>query len=195
MRFKSVMAAACVAMTGSALAATDAPETSSPATAAIAEPAAAIQPGKLVLMSAEWAKAACDAWNQDPVLTKGLVDSQWVDNHGDRGFKVLQIYRKDCKDSPRVEMRIAKQDGKALCVYGGRVETSQLNSKSDYVMFADTTRWQEMGRGAYGPMRAMMFGRLGFEGPKLEAMGNMGPFENFLLLTGKVPGETQECPK
>jgi len=25
-------------------------------------------------------------------------------------------------------------------------------------------------------------------------MGNMGPFENFLLLVGKVPGGTQACP-
>jgi hypothetical protein len=28
----------------------------------------------------------------------------------------------------------------------------------------------------------------------LEAMGNMGPFENFLLLVGKVPSETGSCP-
>ncbi len=33
-----------------------------------------------------------------------------------------------------------------------------------------------------------------FSGPKMEAMGNMGPFENFLLLVGKVPGSTQSCP-
>jgi len=54
-------------------------------------------------------------------------------------------------------------------------------------------RWQEMGRGEYGPMRAMVFGRL-HEGPMLEAMGNMGPFESFLLLVGKVPGSTRACP-
>jgi hypothetical protein len=27
-----------------------------------------------------------------------------------------------------------------------------------------------------------------------EAMGNMGPFANFLLLVGKVPGDTVSCP-
>jgi putative sterol carrier protein len=43
-------------------------------------------------------------------------------------------------------------------------------------------------------MKAMMSGRLEFSGPKMEAMGNMGPFENFLLLVGKVPGGTQACP-
>ena len=51
-----------------------------------------------------------------------------------------------------------------------------------------------MGAGDYGPMRAMMFGRLNFEGPKLEAMGNMGPFGGFLRLVGKVPGDWQSCP-
>jgi putative sterol carrier protein len=52
-----------------------------------------------------------------------------------------------------------------------------------------------MGRGEYGPMRAMMFGRLAFEGPMGEAMGNMGPFEGFLQLVGKVPGDTTSCPQ
>jgi putative sterol carrier protein len=43
-------------------------------------------------------------------------------------------------------------------------------------------------------MRAMMFGRLSFQGPMGEAMGNMGPFESFLLLVGKVPSSTASCP-
>jgi hypothetical protein len=41
----------------------------------------------------------------------------------------------------------------------------------------------------------MMFGRLGFDRPKGEAMSNMTPFENFLLLVGKVPSDTGSCPK
>ena len=61
-------------------------------------------------------------------------------------------------------------------------------------MWAETARWREMGAGDYGPMRAMMFGRLNFEGPKMEAMGNMGPFGGFLLLVGKVPGDWAACP-
>ncbi|HMR71111.1 MAG TPA: SCP2 sterol-binding domain-containing protein [Rubrivivax sp.] len=51
-----------------------------------------------------------------------------------------------------------------------------------------------MGRGQYGPMRAMMFGALRFSGPKMEAMGVMGPFEQFLLLVGKVAGDSAACP-
>jgi putative sterol carrier protein len=60
-------------------------------------------------------------------------------------------------------------------------------------MHAKTERWKQMGAGEYGPMKAMMLGRLSFSGPYGEAMGNMGPFTNFLLLVGKVPG-SDACP-
>jgi putative sterol carrier protein len=159
--------------------------------AAVAAAAAAAAPP---LMAPEWAKGACEAWNADPVLTGKLVESDWIRNDKGRGFKVMQLYRADCGDKPTAEMRIAFKDGKAACVYGGAVETTRLEMGSDYVMHAQTARWIEMGKGEYGPMKAMMFGRLGFDGPKMEAMGNMGPFENFLLLVGKVPGDTTACP-
>ncbi len=148
-----------------------------------------------VLMSGDWAKEACEAWNKDPVLTDNLVESGWMKNDKGRGFKVMEIYRSDCGDKPSVELRVALKDGKAMCVYGGAPETATLDSGSDYVMKAETARWVEMGKGEYGPMKAMMLGRLGFDGPMMEAMGNMGPFENFLLLVGKVPGDTGSCPK
>ncbi len=119
--------------------------------------AAAAQP---VLMSPEWAQAACEAWNRDAVLTDKLVESGWVKNDKGRGYKVMQVFRTDCGASPTAEMRIALKDGKAQCVYGGKVETVQLDGGADYVMSATTARWLEMGRGEYGPMRAMMFGRL-----------------------------------
>lgn len=146
------------------------------------------------LMSAQWAKLACEAWNAESALTGGLSESGWVRNDAKRGFKVIQIYRTDCAESPRVELRIAEQAGKARCAYGGRAETAKLDWDADYVMNAETARWQEMGRGEYGPMKAMMFGRLKFDGPMGEAMGNMGPFESFLLLVGKVPGAAGACP-
>jgi putative sterol carrier protein len=159
-------------------------------TIALAAPAAAAP----VLMTGEWGRDACAAWNKDPVLTDKLVESGWVKNDKGRGFKMMQVYRTDCGDKPTVELRVALQDGKAMCVYGGMPQTTKLDDGSDYVMKAETTRWIEMGKGEYGPMAAMMFGRLGFDGPMLEAMGNMGPFENFLLLVGKVPSETGSCP-
>ena len=144
-------------------------------------------------MSGDWGPAACAAWNADPVLTKDLVDSGWIKNDKGRGYKVLQVYRSDCGDKPTVELRVALKDGKAQCVYGGPVETKQLEHGADYVMHATTERWKEMGAGEYGAMKAMMLGRLSFSGPYGEAMGNMGPFGNFLLLAGKVQGATS-CP-
>jgi len=147
-----------------------------------------------VLMSADWGKDACDAWNRDPVLTGKLVESGWIKNDKGRGFKVMQVYRSDCGDKPTVELRVSLKEGKATCVYGGAPETAKPDSGSDYVMKAETVRWVEMGKGEYGPMAAMFFQRLGFDGPMMEAMGNMGPFENFLLLVGKVPAETGSCP-
>ena len=146
------------------------------------------------LMSEEWAKAACVAWNADATLTTGLQESGWSANDKKRGYKALQVSRKDCGASPKVELRIASKDGKALCVSGGR-SVDKLDLDVDYAMTANTKRWIEMGKGEYGPMRAMMFGRLSFDGPMGEAMGNMGPFESFLLLVGKVPGDTAACPK
>jgi putative sterol carrier protein len=144
-------------------------------------------------MSGDWGAAACEAWNQDPVLTTELVTSGWAKNDKGRGYKVMQVYRSDCGEAPSVELRVALKDGKAQCVYGGPVETAKLDSGADYVMHATTERWKQMGAGDYGPMKAMMFGRLHFSGPYGEAMGNMGPFANFLLLAGKVPG-ADTCP-
>lgn len=146
------------------------------------------------LMSEEWAKAACTAWNADATLTKDLHETGWAANDKKRGYKALQVARKDCRASPKVELRIAAKDGKAMCVSGAK-SAAALDLDVDYAMVADTKRWVEMGKGDYGPMRAMMFGRLSFDGPMGEAMGNMGPFESFLLLVGKVPGDTAGCPQ
>lgn len=144
------------------------------------------------LMSADWTAQACDAWNKDGTLTDGLAE-KWIKNDKGRGYKIIHLYRTDCGESTKTEMRISAKDGKAMCVYGGAVQHTQLDSSADYVMHAETKRWNEMGAGEYGPMRAMMLGRLKFDGPKMEAMSVMGPFEAFLRLPGKVPGD-QACP-
>jgi putative sterol carrier protein len=145
------------------------------------------------MMSPEWAQQMCGAWNADPILTGKLVETGWVKNDKGRGFKAMQIHRSDCEGSARIELRVSQKDGKAMCVYGGKAE-SPLDTRVDYAMWAETSRWVEMGEGEYGPMRAIFLQRLGFEGPMMEAMGNMGPFESFLLLVGKVPGEVAGCP-
>lgn len=164
------------------------------ATLAFSLVAAGASAADTVLMSGNWGERACSAWNEDPVLTQELAQSGWVANDAGRGYKIIRLYRRDCSDSPSVELRIGLENGMARCVYGGAVQSDQLERKSDYLMYADTERWQQMGSGDYGPMKAMMLGRLKFQGPRWEAMKNMGPFANFLLIVGKVGGDTAACP-
>ena len=145
---------------------------------------------KPVFMSPDWAKAAVDAWNNDPILTVELYKSGWATNtKNNRGFKIIEIYREDCLKSQHIQLKIEPKDGKAVCVYGGEVS----DKDPDYIMWANTKRWVDMGKGEYGPMKAMMFGRLKFKGPMWEAMKNMDPFSSFLLLTGKVDSDFSSC--
>ena len=147
-------------------------------------------------MDADWAKAACDAWNKSAELTGGLAGSAWAANNAGRGYKVIQLYRDKCGEASRVELQISDKDGKALCTYGGKVKTASLKPDVDYLMFATDDDWTCMGEGKFGcgAMGAMMTGKLNFKGPKGEAMGVMGPFDSFLLLTGKVAGDKAACP-
>ena len=145
-----------------------------------------------LLLSQEWAAQTCTAWNQDPVLTKQL--SKWAKNDGGRGYKAIQIYRNDCDNSAWVELQIAQKGELTQCIYGGKIKTAKLDSGIDYVMNASTQNWVEMGKGEYGPMKAMMTTRLRFKGPMFEAMNNMAPFESFLLLVGKVEADASTCP-
>jgi putative sterol carrier protein len=144
------------------------------------------------MMSAEWTAQACDAWNKDATLYNGLAD-KWIKNNQDRGYKIIHLYRTDCGEATQTELKIVPKDGKALCTYGGAVQNAKMDYAADYTMHATTERWDEMGAGEYGPMKAMMFGRLKFAGPKVEAMSVMGPFEAFLRLPGKIPGD-KACP-
>ncbi len=148
-----------------------------------------------VFMSGEWAAEACKDWNADKGLTEKLKKSGWVENSGKKGYKVMQIYRRNCEDSPRAEMHIADKHGKATCVYGGWAKTEKLNSSYDYVMSAKDKNWVKMGNGELGAMGAMATFRLRFSGPYGEAMSNMGPFGGFLRLTGKVESDRSSCPK
>ena len=148
-------------------------------------------------MDAAWASAACSAWNSTPALTNGLGGKEWAANDAGRGYKIIQLYRTKCGESSKVELEIANKDGKAHCVSGGAVKHATLDPKVDYLMNATDEDWACMGKGSFGcgAMGAMMTGKLKFKGPKGEAMGVMGPFDSFLLLTGKVPGDNSACPK
>ena len=148
-----------------------------------------------VFMSTDWAKQACDGWNQSGPLSKGLA-KDWIDNNADRGHKVIHIYRSDCAESKPVELTISKAEGMAKCTYGGAVVNEKLNPEVDYLMFANDEDWVCMGAGKWGcgAMGAMMTGKLNFVGPKMEAMSVMGPFDSFLLLTGSLDTDRNSCP-
>jgi len=98
------------------------------ACAALAQKAAAQAP---VLMSPPWAAQACEAWNKEPELTGALFESGWVKNDAGRGFKVMQLYRRDCGEQPTAEMRIVAKEDKAICVFGGAVQTAKLDSGAE----------------------------------------------------------------
>lgn len=148
-------------------------------------------------MDATWADAACKAWNQSEDLTTRLGGDSWSANDAGRGYKVIQLYRIKCGEQTKVELEIADRDGKAICVRGGAVQRTSPSYDVDYLMYATDEDWACMGEGSFGcgAMGAMMSGKLKFKGPKVEAMGVMGPFNAFLTLTGKVPGDKTTCPK
>ncbi len=133
-------------------------------------------------MSPQWASDLCTAWNQNSTLTTKLA-GDWIKNNGHKGYKVMEISDSSLKSTPPVQLEIAPKDGKAECIYGGAVKVTDLNYDYDYKMWATTHDWYHMG----SPMTAMMFGRLNFKGPKMEAMENMGPFSEFLKLVKETP--------
>ncbi|MFP4639595.1 MAG: sterol-binding protein [Guyparkeria sp.] len=146
-------------------------------------------------MSEKWAQAVCEKWNETDELVTGLVGDKWSANTSDKGYKVIQMYRDECGFESRVELNVAEQDGKAVCTYGGAAKTSDLDEKSDYLMYATDEHWKCMGEGRFGcgAMGSMMSGKLNFTGPKREAANVIEPFNAFLKLTGKVSGDDQ-CP-
>ncbi len=146
-------------------------------------------------MDAQWAAEMCKAWNSSN-LPADLGGAAWAANNANRGYKIIHLYRDKCGAASKVELEISDKGGKAECTYGGAVKHATLNHDVDYLMYATDEDWTCMGEGKFGcgAMGAMMTGKLKFKGPKGEAMGVMGPFDGFLVLTGKVPGDKSSCP-
>jgi len=147
-------------------------------------------------MDAGWAAQFCKAWNANGTLTKGLGGDAWAKNDAGRGYKIIHLYRSKCGEKTAVEIELSEKNGKAICNYGGVIKHATLNDSVDYLMYATDEDWTCMGEGKFGcgAMGAMMPGKLKFKGPKSEAMGVMGPFDSFLVMTGKVPGDKAACP-
>ncbi|MDW8237538.1 MAG: SCP2 sterol-binding domain-containing protein [Aquificaceae bacterium] len=141
-----------------------------------------------IFMDDVYAKMLCDAWNKTPQLVDNLGKSESWSQIAERK---LFLYREDCPNSKQIQLTIKNEDSKARCVYGGFAKDQR--SKDDFLMYAQTSRWLEMGAKAYGPMKAMMTNRLKFEGPRGVAMKNMGPFEAFLDLIDQQ-SDSSKCP-
>ncbi|MCG6862901.1 MAG: SCP2 sterol-binding domain-containing protein [Chromatiaceae bacterium] len=148
-----------------------------------------------IFMDAQWASQMCSEWNKSNLAT-ALGGESWAANNDDRGYKLIHLYREKCGDQSKVELEISDKDGKAYCSYGGAVKHAEPNYDVDYLMHATDEDWTCMGEGKFGcgAMGAMTTGKLKFKGPKMEAMGVMGPFDGFLVLTGKVAGDKGSCP-
>lgn len=147
-------------------------------------------------MDSDWAQKACDGWNASDTLTTELAGEAWMDNNGDRGYKLVQMYRSECGEDTMIQLTIEPKDGKAMCTYGGKPDGKAFNKKFDYVMNAKDKHWTCIGAGKFGcgAMGAMSTGKLKFKGPKMEAMNVMGPFGSFLRLTGEISGDKGACP-
>ncbi len=142
-----------------------------------------------IFMSGDYAKALCEEWNKTSQLVDQLGKSEsWIAVPERKIF----IYREDCGDKNQIQLAIKNEEGKAICAYGGPAKDKR--GKDDFLMYAETKRWLEMGRKEYGSMKAMMLGRLKFEGPKGVAMKNMGPFEAFLDMIDNPPHDASKCP-
>jgi putative sterol carrier protein len=146
-------------------------------------------------MDTQWASQICSEWNKSNLAT-ALGGEAWAANNADRGYKLIHLYREKCGDQSKVELEISDKDGKAHCSYGGAVKHAKPNYDVDYLMHATDEDWTCMGEGKFGcgAMGAMTTGKLKFKGPKMEAMGVIGPFDGFLVLTGKVTGDKGSCP-
>ena len=55
-------------------------------------------------MDQAWAKDMCDAWNKSETLTTGL--SKWATNNKDRGYKLIQVYRTQCNEESKIQLKI-----------------------------------------------------------------------------------------
>lgn len=153
----------------------------------------ALNSNAAVMMSDAWGKAICAEWNKDQVLTTALSD--WMDNNGNRGYKVMLLSRLNCPKSIPVQMTIVKEGEDVIC-QDASLKNLEPDHNYDYSLSAETEDWREMGRGKIGAIYAMTSGALKFQGPRWEAFKNRTAFGNFLLLIGKIEKETDavSCP-
>ncbi|RME26146.1 MAG: hypothetical protein D6798_07230 [Deltaproteobacteria bacterium] len=126
--------------------------------------------------------ALCQAWNDSAM--PGLVGrngSGWIDSAGSEGRQVIVMGRRDCAAWPKAALVIeADAAGDAVCVKGGVHGGTAFQWKFE----PTTPQWADFTDG-FGVMD--MPGIMsGFVGPYGVAANNIGSFEVFFAVTGKL---------
>ncbi len=119
-------------------------------------------------LSIEWAKAYCQAWNNNEKLTKALAS-----------FSNRLQYRCSDKELPPIQLVI--ENGK--CTYAGAAEEGK---KVDFDMYATCENWKKIANGEVGPRAAMLTKKLGFKGSMITAMKYMSAFEESLRMMSQI---------
>jgi hypothetical protein len=129
-------------------------------------------------MSPDFAKKLCNAWNQSNLPSDlGTGGSDWISQGEEEGKQTMVFWVKNCS-TPRVQLTVENQGGKAVCTYGGAAQTAS----PDWKIYPPTDKWYKCATGV-NPMWQLMGN---FKGNMGTAMKNMGNFKIFFKVVGGV---------
>ena len=135
------------------------------------------------MLDAAYTADLCQAWNKSSLPKRvGRSGSGWIDSAGSKGKQVLVINRRDCKGWKKVQLVIeADAKGQAMCVSGGAFDGKQ---KLTWKFEPTSLHWADFsdGFGTFDMPKIMK----GFVGPYGTAMNNLGNFEIFFAVAGKL---------
>ena len=135
------------------------------------------------MLDAAYAADLCQSWNKSSLPKRvGRSGSGWIDSADSKGQQVLVINRKDCKGWKKVQLVIkADAKGQAMCVSGGAFDGKQ---KLTWKFEPSSLHWADFsdGFGTFDMPKIMK----GFVGPYGTAMNNLGNFEIFFAVAGKL---------
>ena len=121
-------------------------------------------------LTPEWIAEYAHYWNQNETLINSL-----------KNFNARIKYYIEGGDQPPVYIHVE----------GGEVKNCGIanGGKYDFEMWATPDDWKTIVSGEMGPKAAMLTKKLKFKGSMITAMKYMGPFQESLILMGKVPTE------
>jgi hypothetical protein len=142
---------------------------------------------EMKFLDAEYASTLCTGWNQTTLPAKlGRNGSGWIDSADSQGAQVVVIQRRDCSNWKPVMLHIeADGSGAARCVKGAL----HAGEPFQWRFQPTTEQWADFSDG-FGVLQ--MPGIMsGFVGPYNTAAANVGNFEVFFALAGKLALENQ----